>query len=347
MSDSPPPFTVIGENIHTSRALLKKGKRFVNDNGREGVRFTSVAGEERLLPASEAITTSQDYAEGRIKHVKLAVLTAMQGGADAEDGIEYLRRMVADQEEAGAHFLDINVDEISIVLGEQQATMAWVVDQVQSMSSLPIAVDSSNLEIIEAGLQAAAGRGDRPLLNSASLERPDALDLAFEHRARVIVTAAGDSGMPNGPDERVQNASKMVDIALAKGIPAEDIYIDPLVFPISIDSAFGRHSLDAIRGIRERYGAAIHLTGGMSNVSFGIPARTIMNAVFINLAVDAGADSGIIDPVMNRLDTVFAADRHSASYRLAEAALLGRDDLCLAYIKAWRAGDLLPFTPPA
>ncbi len=157
---------------------------------------------------------------------------------------------------------------------------------------------------------------------------------------------AGDSGMPNGSDERVQNASKMIDLALAKGIPAGDIYLDLLVFPIAVDSTFGHHSLDAIRAIRKRYGPEIHITGGMSNVSFGIPARSVMNAVFINLAVEAGADSGIIDPVMNRLDTVFAADRRSFSSRLAEDALLGRDENCLTYIEAWRAGDLPPFKPP-
>lgn len=152
--------------------------------------------------------------------------------------------------------------------------------------------------------------------------------------------------MPNGSDERVHNASKMIDLALAKGIPADDIYVDPLVFPIAVDSTFGLHSLDAIRAIRKRYGSEIHITGVMSNVSFGIPARSVMNAVFINLAVEAGADSGIIDPVMNRLDTVFAADRRSSSYRLAEDALLGRDENCLTFIKAWRAGDLPPFKPP-
>ena len=78
----------------------------------------------------------------------------------------------------------------------------------------------------------------------------------------------------------------------------------------------------------------------MSNVSFGIPARKLMNAAFINLAVDAGADSGIIDPVMNPPSAVFAADRESPAYRLAEDTLLGRDEFCANYIGAWRKGLL-------
>lgn len=336
-------FTVIGENVHTSRVLLKKGKRFATRNGQEGVPFNSVNDGGKLLEVSDEMKASQDYTEGRIKHIKLAVQAAMSESASAETGLHYLQQVVANQEQTGAHFLDINVDEISLKLEEQRAAMAWLVEHVQGMTTLPISVDSSDLSVIETGLNTVSRTGDRPMLNSASLERIDALDLAVEHSARVIVTAAGAEGMPSGPDERVENASKMVDTALAKGIAAEDIFVDPLVFPIAVDSTFGMHTLDAIRIIRKKYGPDIHITGGMSNVSFGIPARSVMNAVFINLAVESGADSGIIDPVMNRPDTVFAADPESRSYRLAEHALLGHDEHCLEYIKAWRAGELRPF----
>ncbi len=338
-----PPFTIIGENVHTSRVVLKKGKRFSSEGGVEGLPFTSVDGEQRLLKVSDAMKASQDYAEGRIKHIRLAVQAAMSDERDAEDGRAYLHRVVANQEEAGAHFLDINVDEISLKLEEQREAMAWLVGYVQSLTTLPVSVDSSDISVIETGLEACDETGDRPLLNSASLERIDALDVAVAHGAGVIVTAAGDSGMPSDTGERVENASAMIETALAKGIAPSTVYVDPLVFPISVDSSFGIHSLDAISTIRERFGPEIHITGGMSNVSFGIPARSVMNAVFINLAVAAGADSGIIDPVMNRLDTVFSVDKELPSYRLAEDALLGRDEHCMNYIKAWRAGEVQPF----
>ena len=214
------------------------------------------------------------------------------------------------------------------------------------MTNLPISVDSSDITVIESGLRAWGGGNLRPMLNSASLERVEALDLAVEHGAKVIITASGSAGMPSDADERVENASHMVEAALAMGIASRDVFVDPLVFPISVDSAFGLHTLDAIREIRRRFGPEIRITGGMSNVSFGIPARSVMNTVFINLAVEAGADSGIIDPVMNPLDTVFSADRESASYRIAEDVLLGRDEHCVKYIKAWRAGRLHPFKHP-
>lgn len=336
-----PRFTVVGENIHTSRIVLKKGRRFTSENGVEGVPFTAEDGAPGLLRVSETMRRSKAYDEGRVKHIALAVEAAMGGGGGEEAGLEYLRRAVLNQERAGAHYLDVNVDEISLKTAEQRAAMEWLVGFVRSATDLPISVDSSDITVIETGLQACSG-GPRPMLNSASLERVEALDLAVEHRARVIVTAAGAEGMPSDAAERIGNASRMVESALEKGLEAEDIFVDPLVFPISVDGAFGRHTLDAVREIRRRFGPEIHITGGMSNVSFGLPARSVMNTAFINLAVDAGADSGIIDPVMNPIDAVLAADRESEPYRIAEAALLGQDEFCADYLKAWRSGLLQP-----
>ena len=338
---TPRRFTVIGENVHTSRIVLKKGRRFATNGGVEGVKFVSVDGVPGLLDISGTMRGSQAYEEGRIKHIALAVETAMAGGQEVKVGYEYLRRVVVDQERAGAHYLDVNVDEISLKTAEQRQAMAWLVGYVQSLTTLPISVDSSDITVIETGLAAATGTGDgRPMLNSASLERTEAVDLAVEYGAQVIVTAAGGAGMPSDAAERIENASRMVEAALGAGIELCDIFVDPLVFPISVDRTFGMHTLDAIRTLRSRFGAEIHITGGMSNVSFGIPARKLMNTVFINLAVDAGADSGIIDPVMNPLAAVFAADRKATPYRIAEDALLGRDDFCMNYLRAWRRGAL-------
>ena len=339
---SRPEFTVVGENVHTTRIVLRKGKRFTTRNGVAGVPFESEDGTPRLLPVSAKMSRSQAFEEGRVKHIALAVDAAMDGGRDAEVGYEYLRKTVVDQVEAGAHYLDVNVDEISLKTAEQRAAMSWLVGYVRSVSSLPISVDSSDITVIESGLQACSGGEEPPMLNSASLERVEALDLAVRFGAKVIATAAGGAGMPSSADERVDNASRMVESAFAKGIEASDIFVDPLVFPIAVDSTFGLHTLDAIRALRSRFGPDIHITGGMSNVSFGIPARKLMNTVFINMAVDAGADSGIIDPVMNPLTAVFAADRDSVPYRLAEDTLLGRDEFCANYIGAWRKGTLNP-----
>lgn len=338
-------FQIIGENIHTTRVVLKRGKRFYSEGDVEGVTYTTAAGEDRLLPISEAAKRGQDYEEGRIKHVKIAVEAAMGDDESLRDeGLSYIRYLVDRQVQAGATFLDINVDEISIKLEGQKAGMEWLVDTVQSMSSLPVAVDSSDEDVIAVGLAKCDRARARPLLNSASLERIGSLDLAHEHNARVVVTAAGESGMPDGVEQRLVNASRMVDTALGKGFADGDLFVDPLIFPISVDGEFGGHALDAIRGLREKYGPDIHITGGMSNVSFGIPSRKIINDVFLILAVEAGADSGIVDPVLSRPDHVFQVDRGSASYKLAEDVLMGRDKHCKSYIKAWRKKELEPLT---
>lgn len=334
-------FTVIGENVHTTRVLLRKGSRIIAEDGIEFIRFNSVDGSEHRLVIPDSYKSTQDYEEGRIKHVKIAVSTSMeQSGIEKEIGLDYLASLVRSQELTGASFVDVNVDEISVKLSEQKAAMSWLVDLIQNLSDLPVSIDSSNLEVIETGLKNYRNTGIKPLLNSASLERIDALDLAIRYEARVVVTAAGNKGMPSDSNERIQNASQIIEAALNKGISLDEIYIDPLVFPISVDKEFGNHCLDAIRELRNIFGSEIHITGGMSNVSFGLPGRNLVNRAFINLAREAGADSGIIDPVQLPPDKIFNVDEVSLGHKLAIDMLLGKDEYCKSYLKAWRNGEL-------
>ncbi|MDE2667071.1 MAG: dihydropteroate synthase [Acidobacteriota bacterium] len=334
-------FTTIGENIHTTRVLLRKGKRIVqNPDGVESVLYRNSEGETRYLPIPEAVKRTQDYQEGRVKHVKIAVLAAQAGGPESEEGLRYLRYLVDRQLSAGVDFLDLNVDEVSLKLNEQKEAMQWLVGTVQAMSPVPVSVDSSNIEIIQAGLEACHDKSGRNLLNSASLERLEALDLAREHDTRVIVTAAGQKGMPQNEVERLENASRMVEAALARGISLDSIYVDVLVFPISVDGQFGHHALETIRQLRARYGAEVHITGGLSNVSFGLPRRRLINDVFILLSLEAGADSGIIDPVASNLEAILSMDRQAMPYRMTEDLLLGRDRHCKSFLRAYRKGEL-------
>lgn len=343
MKDAKHDFIVIGENIHATRVVRRSSPSVeVDEHGREGVSFVDAAGVKRSLPVSEAERESAGYQEGRIKHVRLAIRTAMSGDEpDASTALAYLEAMVAGQIAAGARYLDLNVDEVSLDLSEQIAAMRWLVRTIEPWASVPLTIDSPNPEIIKAGLnEAAAATSGLPMLNSASLERIDVLELAVQSGGPVVLTAAGESGIPGDADGRVENAGRVVEHALARGVPLERIYVDPLVFPISVDSASGEHCLAAFRRLRERFGPEIHLTGGMSNVSFGLPGRRLVNDAFLLLAIEAGADSGILDPVARRLERVLATDRGARPFQLAVDVLTGADPNCRAYIKAYRAGEL-------
>jgi 5-methyltetrahydrofolate--homocysteine methyltransferase len=345
---SPPRFSIIGENIHTTRVLLRSGRHVVQDGPSEWIVFDDVDGLGRRLEVPAWHRQTQEHEAGRLKHVAIAVRVAMAEGAGAEDALAYLRVLVERQVGAGAAFLDLNIDEISPRLDDQKAAMGWLVRRVQGWTQTPISVDSSHPEIIAGGL-AAASPGSRPMLNSASLERREVLGLAHDVGGPVVVTAAGAAGMPSDAAGRVTNASIMVDAALAIGFELDDIFVDPLIFPISVDGRFGRHAFDAIREIRARYGPAIHITGGMSNASFGIPARRLLNDVFLHLAIEAGADSGIIDPVATDIDHVLALDVETGGYALAVDAIRGDDENCRVFLQAYRSGAFAAYgiVPPA
>jgi len=343
MTEAAPEFVVIGENIHATRVVRTTSPSVErDDHGREAISFVDTAGVERSLPISEAERESANYQEGRIKHVRLAIRTAMSGEEpDASTALAYLEAMVTSQIAAGAHYLDLNVDEVSLDLSEQIAAMRWLVRTIEPWTTVPLAIDSPNPAIIEAGLdEAAGGASGLPMLNSVSLDRIDVLELAVRNGGPVVLTAAGESGIPGDADGRVENATRIVELARARGIPLERIFFDPLVFPISVDNASGGHCLAAFRRLRERFGPEIHLTGGMSNVSFGLPNRRLVNDAFLLLAIEAGADSGILDPVASSLDRVLATDRDTRPFQLAADVLTGADPNCRAYIKAHRAGEL-------
>jgi 5-methyltetrahydrofolate--homocysteine methyltransferase len=341
-------FVVIGENIHATRVLLQKSERIsANEAGEEGIVFVDEDGVSRHLRIPEAEKLSQPYQEGRIKHVRIAVQVAMAGSEpDCSTAVSYLSTLAQRQVKAGAHFLDVNIDEISNKLADQLESMRWLVTTLAPLVDIPLSIDSSNLEIIDAGVMAATEAADArvgpPMLNSASLERIEVLDLAARLKGAVVITAAGESGMPTNTEERVANASRMVEASLAAGIALERIFVDPLVFPIAVDGEYGRHCLDAIAELRRRFGSEIHITGGMSNVSFGLPSRRLLNDAFLALAIESGADSGIVDPTVVSMQRALAVDRTTRPFQLALAVLTGADESCRAYMKAYRAGELSP-----
>src|ERR1017187_10353950 len=152
-SDAPTRFTIVGENIHTTRIVLRKGNRVkVLDDGTEGVRFHDTTGQTRYLTVPPEFRQSAAYQQGQIKHVMLAIQKGLSSGsADQEEGAEYVRAEVRRQVEEGADYLDLNVDEVSADLDVQKAAMRWLVETVQEISPVPLSIDSSNPDILRTG----------------------------------------------------------------------------------------------------------------------------------------------------------------------------------------------------
>ncbi|MBM3945279.1 MAG: hypothetical protein FJ317_07325 [SAR202 cluster bacterium] len=338
----PEDFVIIGENIHTTRSVRRDGARVVTlDDGTEAVTYKNERGEPSHLTIPDSFKQSQPYQQGQVKHFMIAARKGIgTDPAEQEQGRAYIRAEALRQIAAGASFLDLNADEISYKLEIQIKAMQWMVGVTQQVSSVPLSIDSSNQDIIAAGLAAYDGRAGRPMINSVALERLDTIDLVKKYNARAIVTAAGESGMPSDDEERVANVSRLIEEMRKRDVPLGDIYVDGLVFPISVAADYGNHYFDAVKELRKRFGAELHITGGLSNVSFGLPNRKLVNDVFIYLSLEAGIDSGIIDPVQSSIGRILEMGLDAEPERLAADMLLGKDEYCVNYIKAWKEGRL-------
>jgi Pterin binding enzyme len=337
------PFLVVGENIHATRILKRAGRHALElPDGTVGVAFEDADGQRRVLPVHPAIAAGRDLAAGRIKHVASALRWGLDGGPEAELAAAYLRSMAARQEAAGADWLDLNVDEVASDSETRARAIAWLVEVVEAHAGVPVAIDSSDVAVLAAGVAASRQPAVRLLLNSASIERPEVLELAATAGCAVVLSASGRSGMPSNAAERVANAIPLLREAIARGILPSLLHVDPLVLPVAVEPGAPADVLEAARALRTQYGDAIHLVGGLSNVSFGLPERRLLNDVFIDLAAGAGIDGGIIDPVASDLARVFAGDRDGEPYRMAADLLLGRDPFGGAYVAAFRAGRLSP-----
>jgi 5-methyltetrahydrofolate--homocysteine methyltransferase len=337
-----PPFIVIGENIHTTRVVRRDGIRVGTTPGGEPAVRVPLDGGEGLLPIAPVIQHTREFEAGRVKHVMAAVLEGVAGGPDADLAATYVRWMAQRQIAGGASYLDLNVDEVSHDVDGRLAAMVWLVGVVGPVTTVPLSIDSSDASVMEVGLDLVepgwAG-GVPPLLNSAAADRVEVLDLAARHGSPVVLSSTGAT-MPTGTEERMVRAIEMIEMAQGHGLSLGALHVDPLVIPIGVDAEAGSAYLDAVRQLRDRFGPELHITSGVSNVSFGMPARRLINDVFLDLCVQAGQDSGIVDPVATDIAAALHPDRDAEGYRLAAALLTGSDAFGVEFIEAFRAGRL-------
>ncbi|MGZ8438254.1 MAG: dihydropteroate synthase [Candidatus Limnocylindrales bacterium] len=232
-----------------------------------------------------------------------------------------VERDVLAQVEAGAHMLDVNA---GIPLSDEPAILARTIQLVQGLTDLPLSIDSSIIEALEAGLTVYQGKA---LVNSVTgeeerLER--VLPLVRRFGAAVVAISNDDSGISEDPDVRFAVAKRIVERAADHGIPASDIVVDPLVMPIGAMSTAGRQVFALVRRLREEL--KVNSICGASNVSFGLPHREGINAAFLPMAIASGMTSAITNPLMPEVRAaVMAAD-----------VLMGHDPDCGRWILANR-----------
>ena len=225
------------------------------------------------------------------------------------------------QVEAGARMLDVNA---GIPLADEPAILAETVKLVQSLTDLPLSIDSSIVEALERGLEAYQGKA---LVNSLTGEEDRlevVLPLVKKHGAAVVAISNDETGISEDPDVRFAVAKRIVERAMDYGIPKEDVVVDPLVMPIGALGGAGRQVFSICRRLYEELG--VNSTCGASNVSFGLPNRHELNGVFLAMAAGSGLTSAIMNPLH---------EEEMAAVRAADV-MLARDRDCRAWIRKYR-----------
>ncbi len=246
--------------------------------------------------------------------------------AVANRDADYIAEDVKKQAEAGATHIDVNA---GARIGHEDEDMRWLLEVIQGAVDLPLTLDSPDPAVLEMAYGLARRE---PMINSISLEteRWEKMAPFLEGKAcSVIALCMDDTGLPADSDEIVSRARKLSVVLEELGIPREKIFLDPLVQPISTDQTKGVMVLDALARINREL-PGIKSTCGLSNISYGLPQRKIINRHYLTLMMGVGLTSAIIDP----LD-----DRIMASIRTSDM-LLGNDEYCGNYLQAVRAGRI-------
>ena len=253
-------------------------------------------------------------------------IPASKAMIEAKDA-EALVALAKAQEAAGAAFIDINA---GIFLEREGEYLAFLAQALRGALGVPLSVDTPSAAAAATALK-AAGPG-RHLINSATAEpeRMEAMSsLAAEYGCGVVALCMGGD-MPEDIDGRLNAADTLVNALVKKGVQSGDIYIDPMLRPLGADEKSGTDALETIRRLRALF-PACHISVGLSNLSYGLPKRRLINRAFAAAAMGAGLDAAIADPL----------DRELMGIVYAAEAILGRDEYCLEYISKCRSGEIV------
>ena len=243
---------------------------------------------------------------------------------EAQDAAQ-IQKVARDQHEAGANYIDVNA---GIFVGQEPEYLSWLVETVQAEVDGPCCIDSPDPKAIEAALAAHKGSG-AAMINSISLEKERyeaLLPVVAGTDLKVVALCMSDAGMPETTDQRLAIADELINSLVKNRVPVENIFVDPLVQPLSTRNDFGIEFLNAVESIVTRF-PGIHSMCGLSNISYGLPERKMLNQTFMVMAIAKGLDGAIVNPL----------DRRMMAQIVAAEALAGRDNYCMEYLKAYRS----------
>ncbi|MDP3804500.1 MAG: dihydropteroate synthase [Candidatus Omnitrophota bacterium] len=241
----------------------------------------------------------------------------------------HILKEVRAQLENGANFIDINC---ALTSGDEVQDIDWLVSVIQSqINDVSLCIDSPNCLAIERALKVYKAKGEL-MINSITADEDrikKILPLAIAHNAKLVALTMDEHGMPDDAHGRFEIAKKIVSRVKKDGFMEEDLYFDPLVRPIATEPKQAKEFLKAIPMIKSL--GKVKTICGLSNVSFGLPNRRLINSSFLAMAIAAGLDAAILDPLDNRIISSLKASQ----------TLMGMDEYCADYIKFFREGKLI------
>ena len=244
--------------------------------------------------------------------------------AIAERDANFIKDLALKQAEAGSTWLDVNAGTHP---EKEPDDLIWLIENIQSVVDTPLSLDSANPKALEIAIKAV---NKTPLINSISGE-PERLEkilpIVAEHGCEVIALAMDGKKIPETFDKRMEVIDKVLEHTRAAGVPDDKVYVDPLAMTIATMTQSAMIACDTIRAVHEKY-PEVHFTMGLSNISFGLPSRKQVNRGLLILAMQAGLDSAILDPLDKELQAAIVTTE----------LLLGKDKHCLNYLKASRKG---------
>lgn len=240
--------------------------------------------------------------------------------------VAFIQNEAKAQAMAGADYIDVNAGTF---VGEEAKHLHWIIETIQEIIDLPLCIDSPDPSVIKAMIPLVK---KTPMINSITLETSrleGILPLVAEHKTKVIALCQSGDSIADTAVAKVKMAGQLVEKVKASSIPLDNLYIDAFVYPLATNDQSALATLDAIEKIMKEF-SGVHTTCGLTNVSYGLPNRKLVNRTFLVAAIARGLDSVILDPT----------DKQLLGALKASLVIAGKDEFCINYITGFREGRL-------